>query len=155
MIDAKELQKFLIEARINTYAGGKGKVGATLAGSDQLEYKTGNWLYRDVYYTGRGIFMGLETVYFGDKPAWSMSYYGNFKKMSEKEIDRILRKALIKNSQRTRLWNHIEWESENYKYICAPDFRGSMDELAGSEKVFKGNEEVYSFYYAGGLIWKD
>jgi hypothetical protein len=151
-MDKKKLTIFLKKARTKTYAGGEGKVKPAFTGSDQLEYKEDDWFYRDIYYTGNGIFMGLETIYFQDKPVWSMCYYGNFKRMTEKEVDRVLRKALLENWQKTRLWSYVEWEFENYKYICTPDFQGSIDETAGSEKIFKDEKEVYFFYYAGGFI---
>jgi ABC-type transport system substrate-binding protein len=148
----EKLQEFLLKARTKTYAGGGGKVAPALAGSIQLEYREEDWFYRDLYYTGNGIFMGLETIYWKDKPIWSMSYYGNFKKITEEEVDRILRKALLENWQTTRLWNYVEWEFEEYKYVCTPDFQGSIDEVAGVEKISKAGAEVYSFYYAGGFI---
>ena len=147
-----KLQEFLIKARTNTYAKGKGKVKPALLGSEQLEYKEKSWLYRDVYFIGNGIFAGLETIYFQKKPVWSMSYFGNFKSLSEQEIDKILRKALIENANKTRLWNLVEWEFENYKYICEPDSKAHIDELGGSEKILKNDQQVYFFYYAGGFI---
>jgi len=149
-----ELQKFLTAARTKTYAGDQGKVQPLLSGSDQLEYQENDWFYRDIYYTGNGIFMGLEVVYYKNKPAWSMCYYGNFKKVAEEEIDKVLRKALLENYQTTRLWNYVEWKTENYKYVCVPDYQGSIEEMTGSEKIFKDNEQIYYFYYAGGLIWQ-
>jgi len=153
-MDKEKLLQFLLRARTKTYAGGGGKVLPLLSGSDQLEFKEDDWFYRDVYFTGNGIFMGLEVVYFQDNPVWSMCYYGNFRKLSEEEIDRVLRKALLENWQTARLWKHVEWESENYKYVCMPDYEGSIDEMAGSEKIFKEGQGVYFFYYAGGFIGK-
>jgi len=152
MTDKVKLQEFLLEARTKTYAGDGGKVEPAFAGSFQLEYKEGKWSYRDIYYTGNGIFTGLEVVYFKEKPAWSMSYFGDFRKLTEEEIDRILRKALMENWQTVRTWNYVEWELENYKYVCQPDSKGSIDEVAGTEKIFKAGEQVYSFYYAGGFM---
>ncbi len=153
-MDKKALEKFLLLARTKTYAGAEGKTQPAFAGSSQLEYKEKAWLYRDIYYTGKDIFTGLETVYFDGKPAWSMCYYGNFKKMSEEETDSILRRALMENWQTTRLYKRVEWSSENYQYLCEPDLPGSIDEVAGVEKILKDGQEVYLFYYAGGLVWK-
>ena len=147
-----KLQEFLIKARTKTYASGEGKVKPVLLGSVQLEYKEKGWLYRDVYFIGNGIFAGLETIYFQKKPVWSMSYFGNFKSLSEEEIDRILRKALTENANKTRLWNLVEWEFENYKYICEADSKSNINELGGSEKILKNDQQVYFFYYAGGFI---
>lgn len=152
MLNKEKLLQFLLKARTKTYAGGGGKVEPAFEGADQLEYKEGDWLYRDIYYTGRGIFIGLEVVYYRDKPVLAMSYYGNFKEMSEEEIDNILRKALLENWQETRIWKEVEWEMGEYKYVCKPDFEGSLEEFAGLEKIFKKGKEVYRFFYAGGLI---
>lgn len=151
-MDKKKLLDFLIEARTNTYAGNGGKVKPALPGSTQLEYKSEDWLYRDIYNMGNGIFMGLETIYFKNKPVWSMSYYGDFTKMTEEEIDKVLRAALIKYGDKTRLWYEIEWKNNGFKYTCTPDFQGGIEQVAGSEEVYKGNEKVYFFFYAGGLI---
>lgn len=146
--------KFLVKARTKTYASSGGKVTPAFVGSEQLEYRENDWFYRDLYFTGNGIFTGLEVVYFQNQPVWSMCYYGNFKKTTEEEIDKVLRKALLKNYQKTRLWDHVEWSFENYKYICVPDYQGSIDEMAGSEKIFKDGQDIYLLYYAGGFIGK-
>ena len=147
-----ELLKFLLKARTKTYAGEGEKVKAVLGGSEQLEYKENNWFYRDVYYNGNGIFVGLETIYYQDKAIWSMSYYGNYKGMTEEEVDKILRKALIENWETARTWQNVEWQSEDYKYICEPDFNGSIEEMAGLEKILRGGKEIYKFFYAGWLL---
>ena len=152
MLNKEELLNFLLKARTKTYAGGGGKVKAVFRGSKQLEYKEGSWFYRDVYYTGNGIFVGIETIYYGTKPVFAMSYWGNFKGMTEKEIDKILRKALLENWKNTRIWKRIEWKYNNYKYICEPDFKGSIEEMAGKERIFKKGKQVYSFFYRGGLL---
>jgi Domain of unknown function (DUF5680) len=151
-MDKDALVSFLLKARTKTYAGSGGKVRPVLTGSDQLEYAEGDWLYCDIYYTGNGIFMGLETVYLKDEPVLSMSYYGNFKKMTEKEIDVILKQALLATNQDTRIWKHAEWQKEDYKYICEPDFNGSLDDFAGLEQISRSGENVYRFFYAGGLL---
>ena len=151
-MDKKKLQSFLIKARTKTYASGGGKVKPAFSGSDQLEYTEDKWFYRDVYYLGNGLFMGLETIYFENKPAWSMSYYGNFQKMTEKEIDKILRKALLAKKDTARLWHMVKWEKGDFKYTCTPDGPGNIDEIAGTEEIYKGKEKVYFFYYAGGFI---
>jgi len=152
MLNKEKLLQFLLEARTKTYAGSQGKVKPVLNGSVQMEYKEEDWFYRDIYYIGNGIFMGIEVIHFREKPIWSMSYYGNFKKMTEPEIDKILRGALMDNWQEARLWKKVEWEKGDFKYICEPDFEGSIDEMAGLEKIFKSGEQVYTFFYAGGLI---
>lgn len=152
-METKTLLSFLIHARSNTYAAGnEAKVVPVFPGSTQLEYKKGDWLYRDIYNFGNGIFMGLETIYFKDKPIWSMCYYGDFTKMTEEEIDKILRAALIKYKDKTRLSQKVVWEKDNFKYICTPDFEKGIEQVAGLEEVYKNKEKVYYLFYAGGLI---
>ncbi len=151
-MDKKKLLAFLIEARSKTYAGSGGKVKPAFNGAYQLEYRQGDWFYRDFYNLGNAIFMGLETIYFKGKPVWSNSYYGNFKGMTEKEIDDILRQALIKNKNKTRLWHQVEWKKGNFKYVCTPDYQKGIEEVAGLEEIYKGKEKVYFLFYAGGFI---
>ncbi len=153
MVDTKQLTDFLLKARTETYAGEKGKVSPALPGSKQLEYADGDWLYCDVYFVGNGRFMGLETVYHKEEPVWSMSYYGDFSKMTEDEVDSMLRKALIENWQTARTWQEVEWEGDGFTYVCEPDFEdGSIKKIAGREKITKNGEEVYYLFYAGALI---
>jgi len=151
-MDKKKLLSFLIDARANTYAGGSGKVKPAFPGLTQLEYKEKDWSYRDVFNMGNKIFMGLETVYFKNKPVWSNCYYGDFKSMTEKEVDEILRGALIKNKDKTRLWYQVEWKKENFKYTCTPDYQKGIEEVAGLEEIYKSKEKVYFLFYAGGFI---
>ncbi len=152
MLNKEKLLQFLLKARTKTYSGSGGKVSPVLSGSVQMEHQDKEWFYRDLYYIGNGIFMGLEVVHYKEKPVWSMCYYGNFKKMTEEEIDKILRGALMDKWQEARLWKKIEWKKDKFKYICEPNFKGSIDEMAGMEKIFKAEEQVYTFFYAGGII---
>lgn len=151
-MDKEKLEKFLIKAREKTYAGGGGKVEPVFSGSIQLEYSEDEWFYRDVYYTGKNTFMGLDTVYYKNKPVFSTSYYGNWGDMREQEIDDILRGALIINPE-TRLYKKIEWRKNGFKYEYIPDsFSKSIDEIGGLETISKDGKQVYIFYYAGSLL---
>ncbi len=150
MVDKKKLTEFIIKARTKTYAGNSGKVKPLLEGSYQLEYSEGTWLYRDIYNLGNGKFAGLETVYFESKPVWSMSYYGNFERMTEEEVDKTLRKALIDQADKVRLWNDVEYKTEDYVYSNSGS--GNIDESEGSEKIEKDGETLYYLYYAAGFI---
>lgn len=149
-MDKDKLIEFLLKARTQTYTTNSGQVDPLLQGSKQMEYKNDEWLYRDIYNIGKGKFVGIETIYFKNKPVWSMSYYGNFEKMSEEEIDKILRKALKDKWDKARLWNNIKYEIDDYSYIN--EGSGSADEFDGSERIEKDNETLYFFYYASAII---
>ena len=147
-----KLLNFLIDARTKTYASGGNSVAPVFPGGHQYEFIDDDWLYRDFYNLGNGIFMGLETIYFKNEPVWSNCYYGNFKKMTEKEVDKILRQALVENKDKTRLWHNVKWEKDGFVYSCNSDSGGSTEECSGTEEIFKDKEKIYFLYYAGGFI---
>jgi Domain of unknown function (DUF5680) len=149
-MDKSSLEKFILTARSKTYASANGKSESLLPESVQYEFSDGEYSYRDVYYIGNGIFSGLETVFFQKKPVWSMSYFGDFSKMTEEQADNMLRKALIENWETTRIYNHVEKEYPTFTYIC--EGSGSIDKVEGTEEIIADNEVLYNFYYAGGYI---
>jgi hypothetical protein len=150
MMNKNDLIPFLINARKNTYAGNAGEVTALLVGSRQFEFTEGELLYRDIFNIGNNKFAGLETIYYKNKPVWSMSYYGNFESLSEEEVDTILRKALVEKWDKVRLWNDVKYKIDEYDY--SNNGSGDIDELDGSEKLEKNGETVYYFYYAGAFM---
>lgn len=151
-MDKKSVLNFLLKARENTYAGGKGKTEAILPGSVQMEFKEKNLLYRDIYNIGSGIFIGIETIYESGKPVFSMSYFGDFSKLTEEETDRILRSALIKFKNKTRLWKDVAWKKSPYEYIYKSNFGENIDKFGGTEVIKKGKNKVYFFNCYGGCI---
>ena len=153
-MNKKQLTDFLLAARTKTYAGSGGKVKPALKGSKQLEHRKGKLLYRDIYYTGNGIFSGIETIYSGVKPVWSMAYWGDFKKMTEEEVDGVLRAALIAKWKTARTWRSAHWKEGVYEYVCEPDFKGSIVKMADMEKIRKNKKQVYFLVYAGGTLVK-
>lgn len=151
MIDKKKLTDFILNARTKTYAGNVGEVEALLTGSKQFEYSDGEWLYRDIYNQGNGKFVGLETIYYQGKPVWSMSYYGNFEKMTEEGADAVLRKALIDNWDKVRLGNNVTYKMDD-GFVYKNQGSGSIDEVEGSEEITQNGKVMYYFYYAGAFI---
>jgi len=152
MLNKEKLEKFLLKARTKTYVGKGGKVKSVFGGSKQLEYQEGNWLYRDIYFNGPKIFMGIETVYFKEKAVFAMSYFGDYSGMTEREIDKILRKALMVNWQVARTWKIVNWQENGYQYSCVPAFKGSIEKMAGKEEILEKGKQVYQFFYAGGIL---
>jgi len=149
-MDKKDLEEFLLKARTKTYAGGTAKSEPLLPNSVQYDFADGEFSYTDVYYIGNGRFPGLETVYFKGKPVWSMSYFGDFSKMTEEQADKMLRIALIENWQKARLYHRVEKDYGDFMYTC--EGSGSIDMLEGSEQIEVEGETVFYFYYAGGFI---
>ncbi len=150
MINKDHLTLFLLKARKNTYAGNAGEITPLLIGSRQFEFKEDEFLYRDIFNIGNSKFVGLETIYYKNKPVWSMSYYGNFESLSEEEVDKVLRKALVEKWDNVRLWNNVQYKIDDYVYTN--NGSGDIDEFDGSEKLEKNGKTVYYFYYAGAFI---
>lgn len=149
-MDKNKLISFLFSARLKTYAGNSGASKALLRGSTQLEFSDGDWLYRDVYFTGKNTFSGLETVYSKEKPVFAVSYFGNWGEMTEEQIDKILRGALVANPE-ARGFKDIKWEKDGFIYECAAD-TDSIEEIGGTEVISKNGEQLYYFYYAGSVL---
>ena len=42
-----------------------------------MEYQKGDYLYRDIYFSGEENFIGQEVVYQNNSPVWSMVYCGS------------------------------------------------------------------------------
>ena len=71
-----ELIKFLIKAKINTYASsGEGGEQILNDGYKELVYNESDFKYQDRYY-GFNPFIGQEIAWQSNKKIWGMNYYG-------------------------------------------------------------------------------
>lgn len=145
-----EILYFLLTARTKTYAGNGGKVEPALAGSKQLEYTEGEYLYRDIYYVGANVFLGIETIYFQNKPIWSMVYRGDWNDITDEEVANFLPSALIANAQTARTNQRVEWTKDNYRYLCEGE--GELANFSGTETVFKDGQSVHRVVYYSGKL---
>lgn len=68
-----EFMQFTVQAKLNTYAseGDEATVIPTLNGSKQLEFLSGDYFYRDIYF-GMEYFIGQETIEYMGSPIWSI-----------------------------------------------------------------------------------
>lgn len=74
--DFNQLSKFLVKAKISTYASsGEGGEKILEDKSKEFEFKEGILRYRDRYF-GYNPFCGQEIVFQKDIPIWGMNYYG-------------------------------------------------------------------------------
>ncbi|MBU2615581.1 MAG: hypothetical protein KKC19_00590 [Nanoarchaeota archaeon] len=74
-LDLGGLARFLVRAKIESYAGNGREVTSERPGFKELEFAEGDWNYRDSYV---GFFMapGQEIARFQGSPVWAMSYNG-------------------------------------------------------------------------------
>ncbi len=151
-IDKEILERFITEARENTYAvSAKELDNPRLSGSKQLEYQKSNFFYIDVYFSGNLNFIGQETIYQNNKPIWCMGYMGN-NDMS-KETVFFLKKSLLHLSSKCRLGKKCDFRDGNYFY--QDEGEGSLENFKGEEIISESNKQVYQLKYMGGLLSKE
>lgn len=155
-INHELLAKFLVEAKRKTYAsqGDDASVQPLLNGSKQLEYCSGDYFYRDIYY-GSAFFIGQETVEFENRPIWSMVYSGGVT-IPDADWDimvpiyNFLRQALrlVDTNSIYRGPNYYE----SGTYIFKNEYEGTLDCFHGKEIILIGNKKVYELRYNGGIV---
>ena len=142
-IEMKNLGKFLVNAKRNTYAAQKGKVPSSRKYSKDLAFEENDYYYLDSYF-GEKDFSGEEMVYFKELPIWSMNYYGKMIKENIPEgFIKTLREALQRVSEDKPFRGPEEYIRGKYKYRCSNE--GNIDFFRGTESIFYENEEVYTF----------
>lgn len=155
-IEKTQLAKFLVEAKKRTYAakGDEATMLPLLEDTKQLEYKQGNYTYRDIY-AGMTFFAGQEIVYEGNTVLWSMVYSGGIDKKINDET-KILKIY-------TFLRQCLNEVSENYpfrgpkKFVAGQltyqnDIRGNLNSFDGVETIFLSGSLVYQLKYSGGVL---
>lgn len=152
----ERLIDFLVEAKRNTYAslGDDASVQPLLNGSKQLEYQSGDFLYRDIYF-GSAFFIGQETAEYENRPIWSMVYSGGviIPDANEDTIGHIysfLRQALRLVDTKSIYRGPRIYESG--RYIFKNEYEGTLDCFRGKEIILMGEQKVYELHYNGGVI---
>ncbi len=153
-INLNELSKFLVEAKRNTYAGGK-KAEILSDGSKELIFEKGNFKYRDRYFeSDPNPFIGEEIVWENGKAIWGMNYYGRIVSpdIPAKEIYEFLRKALSKVREFAPFRGLPLFVENNLKYINK--LEGDITEFRGEESIslLRLEKRIYILNYHGGLI---
>lgn len=154
VLNLQDLEKFIIEARINTFAGDAQLVSIPrLNTSKQLEYQKADYFYRDIYFTGSINFIGQEVIYKNNKVVWAMNYFGNtFDAKNEKLATLFLKETLNKLSKDCRFGKNCEFEKREFKYQGTG--QGSLEKFSGSEQIFQKENLIYQLSYQGGIISK-
>lgn len=150
------LKSFLVDAKRNTYAsqGDDASVEPSLNGSKQLEYRDGDYFYRDIYF-GFAFFIGQETVEIQNSPVWSMVYSGGVL-LPEANRDTIapiysfLQEALQLNDAHSIYRGPKHFQSGHYTFTNESD--GNLDSFHGVEIILLDGQKVYELRYNGGLI---
>lgn len=151
-----ELRRFLVDAKRSTYAGLGDEATLPqplLPGSMQLEWRDGDWSYRDVYF-GMSRFSGLETVYWQSRAVWSMAYSGGI--IGEADVADVrsiyvfLRAALMELSTEAPIRGPMKFVDAEMTYFCK--ISGDIEAFEGSERILHFERSCYALTCAGGLV---
>jgi hypothetical protein len=149
------LIKFIVEAKKASYAaqGDMSSVTPLLPGTKQLEYRLGDYFYRDIY-AGMLNFTGQEIVYLQGKPVWSMSYAGGLlpgaDKSQTRNIYSALREALRLVCVEYPFRGPEKYSNAHYSYTNVTN--GTLNQFNGHEVISNGRINVYELFYSGGMV---
>jgi len=150
-MDFEKLKKFLVKAKINTYAtDGEDNEETLLDGTKELEFKEGDFLYRDRYF-GSNPFIGEEVVFYNGKVIWGMNYCGGvILDVSSEEIYVFLKKALRLVDKAIPFRGPKHFEDGKLKYINTVN--GDIKKFDGIEKISSNEKGIYKLIYHGGIV---
>jgi len=151
-MDIKQLSKFLVKAKINTYASsGEGGEKILPDGGKEFKFKERKFKYRDRYF-GFNPFIGEEIVWQNEKIVWGMNYYGEIitKIFSAKDIYYFLQEALKRASEDKPFRGPDNFKKADFEY--SNKTKGTVKKFQGEEIIFYKEQIVYKLSYHGGLI---
>jgi hypothetical protein len=154
-INLGELARFLVAAKKKTYAGDGKETRAQRPGFRELEFRKGDWYYRDSY---AGFFFapGQEVVRYKGSPVWAMAYSGGMKKEYHGDAEfaayvfGFLKKALGRVSAARPFRGPGRLKVGDFLYVDKS--RGDIRDFSGEERIFYKGKEVFRQYYIGGMI---
>ena len=155
-INLEELAKFLVKAKVNTYATiDKMKITPERLGFDELEYKEGDFYYRDSYC---GFFQapGMEIVRFKGNPIWTLAYSGGMLEGLQEDVKyanqvfTFLKDALKNVPVEIPFRGPENFTNDEWKYINKVE--GNIVRFIGKEKILHQGREVFSQDYIGGIV---
>jgi hypothetical protein len=150
-----DLLHFLVTAKQATYAmlGDEASVAPLLPDCKQLEYRDGDFFYRDIY-TGMLRFVGQEIVYCSNRAIWSMSYAGGLcadvEAPSIGKVYAFLRQALLHTPHELPLRGPRLMTHETMHYTCQNT--GSIERFHGAETITVGTQCLHQLHFAGGML---
>jgi len=153
----QELNRFLGKASLATYAGGGPEAKSQRVGFRELEFKDGDWEYRDSY-TGFFRSWGQEVVWRKGKPFWTQLYGGgmieelrNDEAFAHKTFD-FLKKTMSAGEKQEEFQPRgpNNFTDEDWEYIC--EWEGDITDFKGHEKILLEGKVVFTHDFMGGLI---
>jgi hypothetical protein len=147
-----ELSKFLVKAKIATYANvGEANERTLEDGAKELTFEDGDFKYRDRYY-GFNPFIDQEVVFQNGEIVWSMNYYGKIISLvvSAKQIYEFLKMAMRQVKEDRPFRGPTNFKSGDFEYI--DESNGDINDFSGTEKILFKGQEIYRLFYHGEIV---
>jgi hypothetical protein len=154
-INLKNLAEFLVKAKCRTYAGDGKEIAPQRPGFNELEFKDGDWEYRDSY-SGLYFAPGQEVVRFKGVPVWTMAYSGGMKpeyhgnRDFAEQVFSFLKQALLRVKESRPFRGPESFKDGEFEYVDASE--GDITDFRGTEIILFRGKEVFRQNYIGGAI---
>jgi len=155
-VNLDTLAATLVKAKRSTYASeGAEEIVPQRSGFKELEFREGDWEYRDSY-SGFFYAPGQEVVRYKGTPIWAMSYSGGMlpeyhgNAAFAKETFNFLKKALSLVESSRPFRGPISLGDGDWKYTSSNE--GDIKDFSGVERIHYKGREVFRQYFIGGLI---
>lgn len=151
---SKQLFDFIDKAGKATWVGGGKEVNPERKDFHELEFKEGNFYYRDSY-TGHYRSRGMELVRHKSKPVWAALYGGGMvdgKEDLANETFEFLKKAMSRDEEGFESFRGPhKFEEADWKYSY--EQTGDIFEFNGYEEIYFKNKLVFFHRIIGGVIF--
>lgn len=152
-MNIRKLKQFLLDLNLAGYASGEEKKWIKEKdGSTTIPFKKDQFRSDDNFFGGEP-YGGRIIVFYEEKPVWIMVYYGAIIKGEVPDIIyKFLKQALKFMPKDAPFRGPKDYIVGNLKYINS--WNGDIESYDGQEKIYRGDKEVYSAKYIGGLVDK-
>jgi len=158
-VNLKELARFLVKAKSQTYAGDAKEVSPQRPDFSELEFSESDLNYRDSYF---GFFMapGQEVVRLDGKTIWVMSYSGGMRPEHCNDVEfaektfAFLKKALSMVEETKPFRGPKNLKENEWEYKC--NVEGDITDFNGTEYIYFEGDLVFRQNFIGGMaIYKE
>lgn len=153
----KDLNRFVGKAGLSTYASGGLETVSERSGFRELEYKEGDWHYRDSY-TGFMRSWGTELVRHRDVPVWNALYGGGMESQYRDDPEfahqtfEFLKKALSAGEKQESFQPRGPKSFRDGDWQYDADWVGDITQFIGDEDILYKQAVVFKHSFMGGLI---
>lgn len=153
----KELNVFLDQAALATYAGDGDEVPSQRLGYTEYEYREGLWLYRDSY-SGHFQSWGQEIVWHNNLPFWTQAYGGGMEHKYAGDRDfsqqtvKFLKAALSQGDKSKKFQPRGPRSFTSGDWSYSAQWTGNIRKFEGSEAIMHQDRIVFTHNYFGGLF---